>query len=342
MNDQKSIRILGVDIPLDHDVRNIFELRFLLDNPRVFSCTYGVQGFAEKSDEEQQNEIYRELLEEPSVQNLLPEIVRHGGLMEPILVRWDTKAVIEGNSRLAAFRHLYEKSAEEEKEKWETIPCEIISSLTDEQQWAFLNQLHVKGKTAWSAYEKANFAFVRHDKGGMTISEIADMFGETEQEISKRIGVITKMKKNHDAVLSHFSYYNVTVRTRKIADAISENEDLEKVLNKKIKALGEQSEEEAEFTAQQLRTQLPQIISKPKILKRFLKGLDSLGNCYQDAKESNALAVVKRALERLKGVDKKELEALSVTEINKLKPEARKLQRVAERVYKMVLEVKDQ
>ena len=342
MNDQKSIRILGVDIRLDHDVRNIYELRFLLNNPRVFSCTYGVRGFSEKSDEEQQNEIYRELLEEPSVQNLLPEIVRHGGLMEPILVRWDTQEVIEGNSRLAAFRHLYETSEGEEKEKWESIPCDIISNLTDEQQYAFLNQLHVKGKTAWSAYEKANFAFVRHDKGGMSISDIADMFGETEREIQKRIAVITKMKKNHDAVLPHFSYYDVMVRTRKIADAISENEGLEKVLNKKIKALGERGGEEAEFTAQNLRTKLPQIIAKPKILKRFLKGLESLDNCYQDARESNVLAIVKRVLGRLKDVDKKELEALSATELNKLKPEARKLQRVAERVHKMVLEVKGQ
>ena len=274
MTDQRTIKIQGEDIPANCGDLDIFELHFLLDNPRVFSCTYGIEGFAKKSSEQQQEEIYNRLLEEPSVQNLLPEIIRHEGLMEPILVRWDTKEVIEGNSRLAAFRHLYKESSKDEK--WKTIPCEIVSHLTDEQQYAFLNQLHVKGKTAWSAYEKANFAFVRHDKGGMNVSAIAEMFGETEREIQKRIDVIRKMKDNKDVVLSHFSYYNVRVRTKKIADEISKNKQLEKVLNDKIRSLGEQGEEEAEFTAQELRTKLPQIISKKKILKRFLEGKESI------------------------------------------------------------------
>ena len=47
---------------------------------------------------------YERLLQEPSVKNLIPEIRRDGGLQDPITVRHDTWQVIEGNSRLAAYR----------------------------------------------------------------------------------------------------------------------------------------------------------------------------------------------------------------------------------------------
>ena len=75
------------------------------------------------------------------------------------MVRHDTMEVIEGNSRLAAYKKLYD-AEEEERDQWEFILCQIVSSLTKEQLAAYLHQLHVKGKTNWTAYEKANFAYV--------------------------------------------------------------------------------------------------------------------------------------------------------------------------------------
>ena len=89
MSDQRSIKILGEDIPVNCDDVDILALNFLLDNPRVFSCTYGLRGFDKLPKEAQQSEIYKKLLKEQSVKNLRPQIKRHGGLMEPILVRLD-------------------------------------------------------------------------------------------------------------------------------------------------------------------------------------------------------------------------------------------------------------
>lgn len=340
MGDQRSIRILEHDIPVSCDGLDIHTLKFLSDNPRVFSCTHGEAGFSELDDSQQQEKIYEKLLKEPSVANLLPEIKRHGGLMEPILVRLDRMEVIEGNSRLAVYRKLHDEASEAEREKWQTIPCEIISSLTEEQQYAFLNQIHVKGKTTWSAYEKANFAFVRYDEGNMTIDDIAKIFGESKREIKKRIGLIKEMKENEDVELSHFSYYEAMAENREISKATKESEELRGVLRKKIKELGRQPGEEAEFTAQELRKKLPPILTKPKILKRFLRGQENLDDCYQDAKESNVRAIVKRVLDRLKSVSKKDLSRLEPTEINALEPEARRLCQEAERVRKIVLAVK--
>ena len=100
------IKILERAIPLGSDMMNIRQLKFLKDNPRVYACTHGEPDFDQLLEEEQQDIIYSRLLDEPSVKNLERDVKRHGGLMEPILVRLDTKEVIEGNSRLAVYRKL--------------------------------------------------------------------------------------------------------------------------------------------------------------------------------------------------------------------------------------------
>ena len=76
----------------------------------MYACTHGEADFDNLMEEEQQDIIFNKLLKEPSVKNLIPEIKRHGGLMDPILVRRDTMEVIEGNSRLAVYRQLDQKS----------------------------------------------------------------------------------------------------------------------------------------------------------------------------------------------------------------------------------------
>ena len=201
---------------------SINTLKFLKDNPRVYACTHGHPDFDNLIEAEQQEVIFKKLLEEPSVKNLIPEVKRHGGLMESILIRFDTKEVIEGNSRLAAYRLLHEADPEGD---WEYISCDIVSSLTDNQQAAFLNQIHVKGKTRWSAYEKANFAYVRKAKGS-NFDEIAQLFGESKHTVRTRTKVIDTMKRNGDNERSHFSYYDVLVRSPDISKGMDERDDL--------------------------------------------------------------------------------------------------------------------
>ena len=97
----KEMKLLGEPIQLSDDYLEVDKLKFLKDNPRVYACTYGEPNFNNLTEEQQQDIIFMKLQQEPSVRNLKPEIKRHGGLMEPILVRLDTMEVIEGNSRLA-------------------------------------------------------------------------------------------------------------------------------------------------------------------------------------------------------------------------------------------------
>ena len=331
----KEMKILGETIKLSDDYLCIYELKFLNDNPRVYACTYGEPDFETRTEEEQQDIIYEKLLKEPSVENLIPDIKRHGGLMEPILVRYDTKEVIEGNSRLAVYRKLNEKNSESE---WDLIPCDIVSGLTEEQLAAFLHQIHVKGKTQWAAYEKANFAYARHTKKGWPLDMIADLFGESKVTIRTRVDVIKLMMENSDTKRSHFSYYDVLVRNSNISKGMKEHDRLRGLLLKEICSLEDLDPEEegSKFTAQELRKKIPVILKKPKVLNKFLDGKIDLDEGYQRARISTLQQNVKRAKELLNDISYQEITGLELNEFNPFRQEIRKLLQVINRLEKMI------
>lgn len=333
MNDKSEMKILGETIPLSNDYLPIDTLKFLKDNPRVYACTHGHPDFDSLIEEEQQDIIFKNLLQEPSVKNLIPDVERHGGLMEPILVRHDTKEVIEGNSRLAVYRILDKKRQEGE---WDLIPCNIVSSLTDDQQAAFLNQIHVKGKTRWSRYEKANFAYVRKEQG-WSMSKIANRFGESESTIRTRVKTIEDMKDNGDAQQSHFSHYEVT-RGPQIAPEIRKNPGLRARIFEGIKNLGS-DEENNKFTAQELRQKLPKITTKPKILRKYIDRTIDLDEAYQSAKISHVEEKVKKARVLIEDVSRSDVSRLERNQLNAFKQIVKKLSRAVERIEKMVGEL---
>ena len=330
------ITILGEKIKISDDYIDIHELKFLQDNPRVYASTHGVSNFKDKTPEEQQEIIFEEISKEPSVKNLKPDIKRHGGLMEWILVRHDTKEVIEGNSRLAVYRQLHEDDPD--NDAWNHIPCNLVSRLTPEQQAAFLNQIHVKGKTQWSAFEKANFAYVRKEKG-MSFKDIANLFGESEATIRIRIKSIEMMAKNKDKERWHFSYYDVLARNKVIEKGMKDVDGWEKLLSD-IKQIG--SEEGASFTAQDMRNKLPVILKKLKVLKKYVAGKIELDQAYQIAKISRIEENIKQATALLSDVSIDDVSVLEKSEFNAFKQAARKLSLEAKRIIDMTQKISAQ
>ena len=309
---------------------DIDALKFLRDNPRVYAVTHGELNFDQKPEEEQQDIIFRKLKKEASVKNLVREVQRHGGLIEPILVRMDTQEVIEGNSRLAVYRILRDKGADGD---WGTIQCQLIKTLTDEQQAAFLNQIHVKGKTQWSAYEKANFAYVRR-VNGWAVARIAKLFGESEPTIYTRINAIKMMSESGDKDQNHFSYYDVLVRKREIRAKMDESPQLRTRLFDEIRGLGKG--EAQEFTAQELRNRLPAIIKKPRVLSRYVGGEIGLEEAWERAKVSPAEDRVKKALSLLEEISTWDVRGLSRNALNSLGQSVKKLEREIRRVRGVV------
>src|SRR5450830_628533 len=80
---------------------DIFELQYWKENPRVNAIIK--QKY--KGNNISEEEIEKELWEKESVKELYKEIERHGGLIDEILVKGNI--VLEGNSRLCAYRHLH-------------------------------------------------------------------------------------------------------------------------------------------------------------------------------------------------------------------------------------------
>ena len=324
------IKILRESVEYDEDYRNIDGLKFLKDNPRVYAVTHGELDFDQKPEGEQQDIIFSRLKDESSVKNLVPEIERHGGLIEPILVRLDTMEVIEGNSRLAAYRILRDKGRPGD---WDMIPCHLISTLTEEQQAAFLNQIHVKGKTQWSAYEKANFAYVRK-VNGWPVDRIAKLFGESAPTIYKRINAIKLMTDSDDDERSHFSYYDVLVRNSDVDSKMKESSALRDRLFDEIRSVG--PEDSQSFTAQDLRNGLPAIIKKPRVLSRYVNGDIEFDEARKRATLSRAEERVRQALLQLEEISATDVEGLHQNSLNSLSQLVKKLGREIDRVKGMI------
>ena len=342
----QTITILGQEIPVSNERIDIYRLKFLRNNPRVYACTHGQSGFEDMEVDEQQQTIFQAIRKEPSVTNILRDLEQHGGLMEPILVRMDTMEVIEGNSRLAAYRVLHKKQP---NGQWSEIVCHTVSTLTNEQQDALQNQIHVKGKTKWSAYEKANFAFVRR-KNGYSFKDMAKIFSESDSTLRKRVNAVQRMTDNEDQEQSNFSFYDVIERNQDIREKLDRGnlvkernlnpKDLKplekKALNFRDWLLRTVKSPDRDFTAQELRKQLPVVLKKPKVLKQLIVGKLTLEEAYGRATVSKATTKVRRATELLQDISAKEIKGLDNNSFNALKQDVRKLGRAFGRVEKMM------
>ena len=98
------------------------ELLFYPENPRVYNALHGIVG-----ENPSQDEIQRHMQSLDSVKLLKLSIEANGGLLEPIIVR--KNIVLEGNSRLAAYRLL----AKIDPIKWGKIKANVMPDETPEE-----------------------------------------------------------------------------------------------------------------------------------------------------------------------------------------------------------------
>ena len=331
-----TMKILEKEIYYSEDHKDIYTLKFFKDNPRVYSVVREIPGFDNLTEEEKQERIFDKLCDEPSVKSLRDEVTRHGGLLEPIVVSMNTWEVIEGNSRLAVFRELHRS---EEAGEWNLIPCRLLSKLEDDELSAYLSQIHIKGKTKWTAYEKYNFAYVSFAKciengsgKSESYSQIAKWFGESEPTIRHRIKVIKLMEDKQDNVRENLSYYDVLVRNANSYKMIK-NGRLNTLLEE-IKRSGKngKSEDEKDFTAQEMRKALPNLLNKPKLLKRYEDGKIKFSEAASRAEVSGCKQNVVRATSFLEDISKTDVEKLAANDFNAFMQSFRKLRSVYLRV----------
>src|SRR5207302_4138148 len=192
-NDAKSSIIVGdTTIPTEIRFLPVLQLRYYRENPRIFSILKEVGGSVT------QDEIERKLWEQDHTKDLFRDIQRNGGLLEEIIVR--DHEVLEGNSRLCAFRHLLKNATEKgDKDgirKWSEIRAKVLPKETTEKVvFAILGMLHIRGKAEWRPYEQASYLFRQAETHRLTEAELASQIGHDEAEIKNMIKAYKLMEK---------------------------------------------------------------------------------------------------------------------------------------------------
>jgi hypothetical protein len=206
---QKIIRIDGNDvIAMEMDIAQD-GLLFYPENPRIKSIIE-----AECGENPSQAEIEKKMKSLEHVKELRRSIVANGGLLEPIIVK--DNVVLEGNSRLAAYRILCELNPLQ----WGTIRATVLpNTVTDDEVFSMLGTLHIIGKTPWNPFEQAGYLKRRVSASRRPIEAIADELGLSVSSARKYIETYNLMSDNDDMIPSKWSYYFELVKNNAIQRA---------------------------------------------------------------------------------------------------------------------------
>lgn len=270
-HNEETILIRGEEIPVLTTTLRQDTLRFFVENPRVFSVLR-----KDVDAEPSQDEIQAKLLDMDHVKELIHDIKRDGGLTDPIIVREGTLEVLEGNSRLAAYRHLVKF----DPIKWGKIKVRLLpEDIDDKLILALLGQYHMKGKTAWPPFEKAGFLYRRHKNQDISVDQLAWEVGETRQKVAHMVSVYQFMLDNDQNEKSRWSYYDEYLKSRFIKKV--RNEKFDRLIVEKIDS-GEIAR------AVDVRDKLTVICKAQKPLRRLMAGKYEFEEAYGWAVEAGA------------------------------------------------------
>ena len=279
MEPKNEISVLGKKIQTKIVEIGIFQLHYWKENPRINA----IINQKYRDQEIQESEIETELWEKDSVKDLFNDIDMHGGLIDEILVK--DNIVLEGNSRLCAYRHLYSRAKEknnlEDQKKWSTIRARVIPVDTSDQiVFSILGTWHIKGKNQWDTFEKSAYLKRMRDKFNYSEKQIADLIGQTEKFVKENIEAHDIMVDNQIFDLDKYSYFYEYVKGKnnsKNASMYSQFPDLTKRVIETINS-------ENIRRAEEIRN-LPKILNDQKIRKEYLNyGIDFL-EAVEDLKQ---------------------------------------------------------
>lgn len=261
------------------------ELLFFPENPRVYSLL-------RKSDAEpSQREIEDALREMDHVKLLVQSIKANGGLTDPLLVRGSDKVVLEGNSRLAAYRIL----AETDPIKWGEVKCKVLpGDVAESDIFAFLGQYHIVGRQDWQPFEQAGYLYRRHKRHGVSAGTMAGEVGLSTQDVTKKIETYEFMVRHGEEEASRWSYWWEYLRHR----AISKARETYRQFDELVVGMVKRSEIPR---AMDIREKLAKIASKSgKVLKDVALGKRDFDDSYERAVEGGAESACYQRLKKFR------------------------------------------
>jgi len=280
-----SLTLNGNEIPAKVGFLLQSKLKFYPENPRIYSIICA----GEKKIT--QEEIEERLSEKEYVRILMQSIKANGGLTDPLIVRDGDMVVLEGNSRLAAYRMLSKK----DPEKWAKVKCKILpSDISEELIFMLLGEYHIIGRTDWLPYEQAGYLYRRHKIQGVSLDVMEKELGLKKSEIGHLIEVYLFMLKHDDTDINRWSYYEEYLKSNYIKKVRDEFPSLDKLIVKKIKS-GEIGK------AIEIREKLiPIAKASSKTVKNFVAEKTDFEAAYERAAKGGAGNVVYERLHRFR------------------------------------------
>ena len=139
------------DFQITETIMNQQDLVFYVENPRVYSV---IRENGNDNPSQHDIEMYMRSMEH--VKELKVQIEQNGGLLEALLVvqKADEYVVLEGNSRLAAYRILYEGNPS----KWGKVRVNLLpDTITEEEIFTLIGSVHLNKKKDWTVFEQAAY-----------------------------------------------------------------------------------------------------------------------------------------------------------------------------------------
>lgn len=179
-----------------------------------------------------QEEIEEHMLSLEHVK-VLRQSIKKVGLIDPLIVRDGDFVVLEGNSRLAAYRKL----VKEDPVRWGKVKCKILPKDIDQSTiLTILGQYHIVGRKDWSPFEQAGFLVRGLEDTKVKIEEFAKSLGLSVAYAKKCIEVYEYMKEQNDLNPTRWSYYEEFLKNRAIKTAVKDNPELEVKVVEDIKS----------------------------------------------------------------------------------------------------------
>ena len=228
MNKTEDYLIIGKEkYPIDKYEINQSKLMFYPENPRVYSVLNS------NNYTPTQEEIEELMCKKDHVKQLKESIKSNGGLIDPVIVRDGDYVVLEGNSRLAAYRLLYKQ----DPIKWSKIKAIILpKDIPDSTIFALIGQYHIIGRKDWDPYEQAGYLYRTINKSNKTPELLASELGMKISDIKKLLSVYEYMLKKDDNHPNKWSYYEELLKNRGIKKAFDEISGLENKIVADIKS----------------------------------------------------------------------------------------------------------
>ena len=269
---------------------NQADLNFYPENPRIYSALNLTSG------EPTQQAIEEYMCNLDHVKQLKVSIASNGGLIDPLIVS-KQRFVLEGNSRLAAYRLL----CAIDPIKWGRVRCKVLKEDVGEATiFTLLGQYHIIGRKDWDPYEQAHYLYRRHEQTNTPVDAMAQELGLSIQKAEKMIQVIKFMIDHNDLNKYHWSHYEEYLKNASIKKfRTTNNTRIDDTISEAIKN-GEIRE------AQDMRKlgEIARINDKQskKIMQKIIDGNFDIYDGYEELSATGKLDDVVKKLKKFRAV----------------------------------------